>query len=193
MCLWINDYDGRVKINGKHIKSYKVWRSILQRCFNKKVHIIRPTYSNVRVCDEWLKFSNFKEWFDKNYPYDLEKKGFRLELDKDLLSGDEKIYSPETCVFLPHTVNNFLANKTSRNTSGYSGVSWHKSIAKWEVRINKFNSNKTVALGCYDNINDARDRYLQARKEELCTIKDYLHSLGYSERVINAIDTVTNI
>lgn len=188
MSLWINNYDGRVKINGKHIKSYKVWRSILQRCFNKKVHITQPTYSNVKVCDEWLKFSNFKEWFDKNYPYELEKKGFRLELDKDLLSGGEKIYSPDTCVFLPHTVNNFLANKTSRNTSGYSGVSWHKSIEKWEVRINKFNSNKTVALGCYDNINDARDRYLQSRKEELCIIKDYLHSLGYSEKILNAIE-----
>lgn len=47
--------------------------------------------------------------------------------------------------------------KTKRNTSGYKGVSWHKSAKKWMASI-RFNS-KSIYLGLYDDPKDAFDSY----------------------------------
>ena len=76
--IGVNDYDGHVRINGKIIKSYDVWHSMIERCYSKKSHKKRPTYIGCKVHKEWLYFSNFKKWFDENYI-----EGY--ELDKDIL------------------------------------------------------------------------------------------------------------
>jgi hypothetical protein len=39
------------------------------------------------------------------------------------------------------------------NTSGYKGVSWHKSAKKWEANIHI--DNKKMYLGVYEDIEDA--------------------------------------
>jgi hypothetical protein len=106
-----NDYEGRVNIKGIFIISYLTWRSMLERCYSPKSQLIRPTYIGCSVCDEWLIFSNFKEWFDVNYI-----EGFHL--DKDILVEGNKIYSPFTCVFVPQYINSLLTDR--RNARGVS-------------------------------------------------------------------------
>lgn len=58
----------------------------------------KPTYEGCTVCDEWLYFSNFKKWFDENYI-----EGFQL--DKDIIIRGNKVYSPQTCCFVPKEIN----------------------------------------------------------------------------------------
>lgn len=99
----INDYDGFVKINTKLIKSYSIWFSMLTRCYSNKVQERQPTYIGCTVCDEWLYFSKFKKWFDKNYI-----EGFQL--DKDILVEGNKVYSPDTCRFIPAYLNSILTD-----------------------------------------------------------------------------------
>jgi len=43
--------------------------------------------------------------------------------------------------------------KQSNNSSGVTGVCWHKGAGKWNVRITKF--KKTYNLGLYDDLNEA--------------------------------------
>jgi hypothetical protein len=86
-------------IKRKPTKSYGTWIGMLRRCYSEKSLIRRPTYKNVSVCEKWLNFQNFAQWFEENY---IEG----LDLDKDLLSGNNKIYSPETCCFLSNEENN---------------------------------------------------------------------------------------
>jgi len=43
--------------------------------------------------------------------------------------------------------------KFSTNTSGYTGVSWHKVIKKWQSQIRA--GGKKINLGYYNNIKDA--------------------------------------
>lgn len=78
-------------------KCYRKWKSILERT---SPTYSRKAYENVNICEKWLTFSNFKRWFDENYV-----EGFAI--DKDLLSTpDNKVYSPQTCCFLPRIINN---------------------------------------------------------------------------------------
>ena len=84
--------------NGKQTRSHKTWEHILERCYSAKLHAKEPTYKDVVVAEEWLNYQVFAKWYEENY-YEVE--GQRMELDKDLLSGNCKIYSPNTCIFLP--------------------------------------------------------------------------------------------
>lgn len=80
---------------------YKYWQGMLDRCYNEK-RKNTPTYIDCTVCDEWLIFSNFCDWYEDNF-YLVE--GHKMDLDKDLLVKKNKIYSPQTCCFLPHKIN----------------------------------------------------------------------------------------
>lgn len=160
---------------------------MLKRCYDPKYHNSRPTYIGCTVCDEWLYFSKFKEWFDKNYRYDLEEQGIKLHLDKDLLSKDIKTYSPDTCCFIPSEVNLFMTNKKSTNYSGATGVCLDKNKKKWRARIKEFNTGKNKNLGYFDNIKDAEIAYSIARNNEATKVKKYLKGLGYEDSLISRI------
>jgi hypothetical protein len=83
---------------------YRRWASMLDRCYSDKVHKRNPTYIECYVCDAWLLFSTFKAWMQTQ---DWEGKA----LDKDLLVPGNKVYSPETCVFITPTLNAFIVEK----------------------------------------------------------------------------------
>lgn len=59
----INDYTGRIWIDGKTINSYQVWINMLMRCYDYKFQNRNTTYIGTTVCDEWLYSSKFKKWF----------------------------------------------------------------------------------------------------------------------------------
>lgn len=85
---------------------YQTWRNMLTRCYSKSKNI---AYNNCVVCGDWLTFSIFKGW--------MEKQSWEgAQLDKDLLIKGNLIYSPDTCVFLPKKVNLFLTE--NKNTKG---------------------------------------------------------------------------
>lgn len=99
----INDADFPVKINHTHIRSYTTWVHMLRRCYSEKSLAKRPTYTNCSVCQEWLLFSNFEKWFNTNY-----REG--LHLDKDILVEGNKVYSPDTCCFVPQYLNSLFTD-----------------------------------------------------------------------------------
>ena len=95
----------RIQLNGVskiiwYCETYSRWKNMLKRCYTNS----DPCYTGVFVCDEWLYFSNYKRWFDS-----LVKPPYEFDVDKDLLQGFSRIYSPETCLFLPRKINTFLA------------------------------------------------------------------------------------
>lgn len=53
--------------------------------------------------------------------------------------------------------------KQSNNTSGYTGVSWHKATQKWSANI-KLNGKQTY-LGVYDTPEEAHQVYLKTRQQ----------------------------
>ena len=91
--------------NIKNTHAYKTWVSILAR----EGKIAR--YKEVGISDEWKHFSNFKKFHDTNY-----HEGFVI--DKDLLSGQySKIYSAETCAYIPPSLNVLIRERSKERKS----------------------------------------------------------------------------
>ena len=168
----------RASINYKQTPEYRIWANVLKRCYDEKNQERCPTYKGVTVCQEWHSFQNFAKWYNDNLPKIY---GVKFHLDKDLLQQavKNKIYSPDTCVFLPQEINKFLNNKQSSNTSGYIGVHRYKTHKKWIAQIMVFGEDKGRHLGRFLTLEQASQAYQKARAEQSEKVKDYLRSLNY--------------
>ena len=99
--LYTNDMDCSCNENATIRHAYNCWHRMIERCHNPKYQETCSTYIGCSICDEWKNFSNFFEWYKVNY-----KDG--CELDKDILVKGNKVYSPETCCFVPQEINKIL-------------------------------------------------------------------------------------
>jgi len=121
--------DGRHKqwLNSKDTKMYSKWYSMFDRCYNTASLEKNPTYGSCDVIMEWDDFQIFGDWFEENFnPEYMEK----WELDKDILFKGNKLYSPETCCFVPQEINK-LFTKCDKARGEYPiGVSYHKDVKK---------------------------------------------------------------
>lgn len=97
---------------------YKDWASILQRCFDNKLHKNYPTYSDCTVCEDWKYLSNFVKWVDSQPNKDWEN----CSLDKDFLVEGNKHYSPETVVYIPAKLNTFIIDRSNDRGNCMIGV-----------------------------------------------------------------------
>lgn len=159
----INDawYMTRSDIDGKTVKCpfYKKWSSMLNRCYSKKYQDKQPTYKGCSVCDEWLTFSNFKAWMEKQ-----DWKGNAL--DKDILIQGNKVYSHNTCLFVSQSINNLMSYDKENNGACPKGVTHHKGTGKFAARFG-FNGEKKY-LGLFKTKEAA---YLAYKEHKLCHIK----------------------
>lgn len=156
-------------VNGKRKRKtvwacpyYATWASMLQRCYSEKELIQFPTYRKCSVCDEWLTFSNFKSWMEKQ---DFNGK----HLDKDLLVLGNKVYSPDYCIFVSPLVNTFMLECTSARGEYPVGVSFHKNTKKFMSYCNNPFSKKFEHLGSFTDPNAAHHAWLK-RKLELAQL-----------------------
>lgn len=134
-------------------KAYGVWYNMLQRCYYKKYQESHPTYIGCTVCDEWLYFSNFLNWFKKNYI-----DGYVV--DKDLLVSGNKIYSPSTCCMIPSEINAMIVTRRRKSSRFGKGVSITRK-GRFAAFLVKY--NKTYNLGHFDTIEEAFEAYKQGK------------------------------
>ena len=171
--------------NGKDTRVYKTWHSMLNRCYDEKFHEKRPTYKDCEVDKYWLNFQNFGKWYEENY-YEIE--GETMTLDKDILTKHNKIYSPETCIFVPQTIN-LLFVKCDKSRGEYPiGVNPHGN--KFRVRcclINpKTGKSKYKHLGLYDTQEKAFEIYKYYKEKNIKEVADYYKD-EIPERLYNAM------
>lgn len=105
--------------NDWNYRVYRVWCSMIERCYSKKYLERQPTYIGCVVCERWLTLSNFVADVVKidNYDYWLNHPNKRVSLDKDVKSnGQCKKYSIENCMFISASENTKQAVKTRDNT-----------------------------------------------------------------------------
>ena len=119
-----SDYITQPSIGDARVRcpAYSAWCEVIKRGYCSKYKAKYPTYEGVIVCDDWLVFSNFREWFIQNHV-----DGY--ELDKDFI-GNGKLYSPENCIYMPNWLNSFLTNC---NNKGVCLTGVHKVRNKYRA------------------------------------------------------------
>ena len=150
--------DEPVRENDQLLKEYKLWQDMLKRCYNNKFHDTRPTYKGCSVSNNFRYYPYFKEWCNKQIGFDQD--GF--DLDKDILSRGTKVYSEDTCCFVPKEINNSFTVITNKKSNYYVGVSYHKKFGKFYSRLNKF--GKQTSLGYFDTELEAFHAYKHAKE-----------------------------
>lgn len=161
-------------------KIYQTWSGMLQRRYCPTLHKKHPTYKNVTVHPDWLNFQVFAKWMNKYYSKDE----LKYDLDKDLKSGESKVYSSETCMFIPQSLNKFMSSVGSDNVSGQVGVSWETSRSKWRASI--FIDHKRKHLGYYAGRKEASLAYQKARLEQVQRWRGY-YSFDYPKSVLDRL------
>lgn len=138
------DYPVMTIVNGKQkiCPFYRVWSVMIRRCQDKEYKQKNPTYSKCRVDERWRSFSKFKSWMECQ-----DWKG--KNLDKDILSKGDKVYSPETCVFVHGAVNKFITDSGRTRGVFPIGVNYHKASGKFVAQCNNPFKNKREHLGLF--------------------------------------------
>ena len=126
---------------GRHMtKEYRLWNNMINRCYNENCHLSQPTYKDCHVSEDWRYLSNFKEWCNRQIGFGNEG----WELDKDILVKGNKIYSEDTCCFVPNEIN-LLFTKADRIRGKYPvGIYEDKQAGKFKVRISVEGKQKHV-------------------------------------------------
>lgn len=161
------DYEVTVAGHGYHgcsdcdtrSKSYQSWKNMMFRAYGECIHKYAPYYIGASVCEEWLSYANFRKWYDEHY-YMMDEQ--QMNLDKDILWKGNKVYSPETCCFVPKFINIlFIANDKVRGDNPI-GV-WYED-GRYRAGISYF--GKYVKIGDFDTKEAAFERYKE-KKEKL--------------------------
>lgn len=158
---------------------YSHWRGVLERCVSSSFKSQNKTYKNCTVCQEWLVLSNFKSWFENP------KNGFRegYHLDKDIIVKGNKLYSPETCCFVPPEINLIFARKNKKSTLPIGVVfKDNRYIASYHSHIGKKH------LGCFNTAEEAFNAYKNAKEKCIKELAEkYFQEGKITERVYNAL------
>lgn len=181
--------DGEVTKNEAedHLPYYRHWKQILERSYCPKLKKKYPSYDNVTVCEDWHSLKNFKIWFDNNYQQGWDQ----YCLDKDLLCDqlNFKIYSPETCVFLPHRLNTLIIKryKNRKNKELPIGITKKSKNSKYCARC-QIGESQPHVIGYYKDLNEAWEVYRNFKQNYIKELsEDYFNKGLIDERAYKAL------
>jgi len=144
--------------------SAHLYRSMIRRTTHEWQEN-HPTYEGVDVCEEWLNMSNFVAWLEKQ---DWEGK----ELDKDILCPGNKVYSPETCVFVTRQLNALLCGSDASRGKYPKGVYYSKAERKYAAMFRFYGKNRW--LGRFRTSEEAHRAYCKAKAAHIREIAENL-------------------
>ena len=151
-----------ITVNGRNTKEYDLWHNMLQRCYNGAFKKKRPTYECCEVSDKFKRYEYFYEWCQKQIGFD--NQGWQL--DKDLLVKGNKVYSEDSCVFLPQEINSLLVKSNASRGEHLIGVCWDKAKKAFKAQVRK-NRGKSEHLGLFKTELEAFNVYKTAKESYL--------------------------
>lgn len=161
--------------NGFICPFYARWKHMIERCYSKKEHKRKPNYAKCSVCEEWLTFSNFNAWMEKQ---DWQGK----HLDKDIIKIGNTIYCPEYCAFVTAELNNFILERESSRGDFLIGVTKRKGCATFMARC-KDPFGGTDYIGAFNDETSAHNAWRERKHEIACR----LASIQKDPRVANSL------
>ena len=144
----------KVQLHGVKTENYIKWYGAMRRCYYNSELIRNPTYLKCHVDKYWHNFQNFAKWHEENYIEDW-------ELDKDILFKGNKIYSSETCCYVPKEVNNLFIKSDSARGEYPIGVTARKNKYVASIQM----SGEGIHLGTFDTVEEAFLAYKTAKEQ----------------------------
>jgi hypothetical protein len=158
---------------GKKVRCpvYVRWNAMLTRVFCPKNRVLQPTYEGATVSEDWLRFSNFYDFYKKNC-----LDGW--ELDKDIKIKGNLHYSPETCLYVPSEVNKFLLSPR-KNGRLPRGVVARRKEGRFAAYV-RINSIKKY-LGDFGSPEEAHTAYVIAKNKNIDCLYDKWKGYEFSQ------------
>ena len=158
-----NDKMRPTKIMGinRPIYHYNIWKKMLMRCYDPEFHLKHESYSACSVSDNFKSYTYFYDWCEK-------QKGFgspNFDMDKDIISKGNKIYSERDCVFVPKEINQLFVNcKKSRGLYPI-GVNFDSFANRFKSALRV--EGKSVNLGRFDDPLEAFSVYKISKEKHI--------------------------
>lgn len=131
---------------------YSKWANMLQRCYDKETHKLKPYYAPCTAEIEWLNFSNYREWHRENEMGDR-----KVDLDKDVLVQGNTVYGAETCTLIPHFTNTIFEERGT-----VTNITLNNDTGKYNVVMSVLGKKEEV--GVFDTEEDARQGYIDYKQ-----------------------------
>ena len=177
---YIGEGKYKAKENGKDTEEYRIWYHMLRRCYSPKYQEQEPTYEGCTVENNWLNFQNMGEWIEENY---YEIPGEKMHLDKDILYKGNKVYSKETCIFVPQRINELFTKRDNSRGKDPIGV-YQLPSGNYQVTCNNAYGKK-IYLGSYSTKEEAFRVYKNYKekviKEVIDSYEDIIPEPHYSK------------
>ena len=160
--------EGRYKISKNNIW-YKIWHGMLMRCYDPKFHEKEPAYKGCTVENYWLNFQYMCKWLEENY-YEMSKFNNSNKIDKDILCKKNKVYSRETCIFVPERINLLFTKRDNCRGKDPIGVDQLPS-GNYQARCRN-GYGEQIRLGTYSTKEEAFQVYKQCKENYIKQIAD---------------------
>lgn len=146
-------------INNIPLREYTLWYSMLRRSYSQVYQKEKPTYVGCSVSDNFKNYTYFHEWCHKQVGYSEDG----WQLDKDILFKGNKLYSENTCVFVPPDINALFTLSGRARGNWPVGVSLKKETGKFQAACTVGKKSK-IYLGYHSTPEDAFAAYKEFKE-----------------------------
>ena len=167
----------------KNDPMYNTWMCMLNRCYGAMHTKKNSPYKDCSVSENFKYYPYFKEWCNKQIGFDSkDEKGRSFALDKDILVKGNKIYSEDTCCFVPMDINGLQFSANNRQGNLPKGVSYdsvndkYKAQMGGKARLKTFYGRYTTPELAFNAYKEAKEQYI---KEVANRWKDRIDPLVY--------------
>ena len=134
--------------------SFQLWKNMLKRCYSEVSFKKSPSYEQCLTSETFNDYQQFKTWCNSQLGFG----NTGWELDKDILVKGNKIYSEDTCCFVPKEINLLLVKHDKGRGDYLLGVDYHKNRKQFRARC----SDKH--LGWFNTEIEAFNAYKEAKE-----------------------------
>ena len=134
---------------------------MMKRCYSKTQ--VRDSYKDKSISKAWWNFQIFAEWATKQIGF---KEGWHL--DKDLLVKGNKVYSQQTCIYLPQEINSFIKRKRQNNLPVGVDIAYRYNGTSY-FRSQSVENGRPICLGGFETAEEAF--YVYKQHKEMLAVK----------------------
>ena len=157
---------------------YNTWMCMLTRCYGAIKTRKNSTYKDCTMSDNFRYYPYFKDWCVKQVGFG--NQGWHL--DKDILIKENKMYSEDTCCFVPQEINSLQFSTKRKESELPKGVSYDARTNKYVAQIGGKGKLKTF-IGRYTTSEEAFLAYKEAKEQYIKEVankwKDRIDPLVY--------------